>query len=256
MRLDEHMTAITVIGIPGIPEVIAGDDLTSLIMEAAGKASIDIEDGDILVVTQKVVSKAEGQVVKLEEIEASPLAIQLSEGHHRNPRHTEVILRESVRIVRMDRGVIISETRHGLVCANAGVDASNLPEDGTLALLPLDSDASAQRIRAGVKERLGKELAVIISDTFGRPWREGATDVAIGVSGMDPVRDYRGRDDAYGRPLRSTVIAIADELAAAAELVTGKIEKVPVALIRGYPYRKLDKGAGTLQRAPEHDLFR
>ena len=172
------------------------------------------------------------------------------------PRHTEVILRESVRIVRMDRGVIISETRHGFVCANAGVDASNLPEDQTLALLPLNPDDSAQQMHVGVKKRLGKEVAVIISDTFGRPWREGATDVAIGVAGMDAVKDYRGRDDAYGRPMRSTVIAIADELAAAAELVTGKVEGMPVALIKGYPYQKGRTGTRTLMRAPERDLFR
>ena len=148
------MSTINVIGIPGMQEVASGDDLASLIVEASKTASITIEDGDILVVTQKVVSKAEGRIVRLDEVEASPLAIQLSDGHHRDPRHTEVILRESVRIVRMDRGVIISETRHGFVCANAGVDASNLPGSDTVSLLPLDSDASARRIRASFRRTL------------------------------------------------------------------------------------------------------
>ena len=250
------MSTITVIGIPGMQEVASGDDLASLIVEASKTASITIEDGDILVVTQKVVSKAEGRIVRLDEVEASPLAIQLSDGHHRDPRHTEVILRESVRIVRMDRGVIISETRHGFVCANAGVDASNLPGSDTVSLLPLDSDASARRIRASIKARAGKEVAVIISDTFGRPWREGAINVAIGIAGIEPARDYRGQNDAYGRPMQSTVIVIADELASAADLVMGKVEGVPVSLIKGYSYRPADVGIKALIRAHEQDLFR
>ena len=164
---------IRVIGIPGMPEIEAGDDLASLIADAAERQDVPVEQGDVLVVTQKIVSKAEGRVVRVDEIDPSPLAIQLSEGHNRDPRHTEVILQESVRIVRMDRGNIISETRHGFNCANAGVDASNVPGEGTLALLPIDPDASAEGIRAYIKERLGKDVAVIISDTFGRPWREG-----------------------------------------------------------------------------------
>ena len=252
---------VRVIGISGMPEIKEGDDIAGLIWKAAEREDIAIEDRDILVVTQKILSKAEGRVVRLEDIQPSPAAIQLSQEHHRDPRHTEVILRETKRIVRMDKGNIISETRHGFNCANAGVDASNVPGESTLALLPLDPDASAERIREGIKERLGKDVAVIISDTFGRPWREGAVNVAIGVAGVDPLQDYRGRKDAYGQIMRTTVIAVADELAATAELVTGKVEGVPVALIKGYAYQSLDamgmrRGASALIRPPERDLFR
>ena len=255
------MPDIRLVGISGIPEIKAGDDLAALIVEATGVQNILIEQGDILVVTQKIVSKAEGRILRLEEIQPSPAAIQLSEGHQRDPRHTEVILRESVRIVRMDRGNIISETSHGFTCANAGVDASNVPGEDILALLPLDPDASAEEIRRGVKERIETEVAVIISDTFGRPWREGATNVAIGVAGMDPMQDYRDQMDAYGSPMRTTVIAVADELAGAAELVMGKVGGVPVALIKGYAYEAPDsldptRGAKALIRPPERDMFR
>ena len=252
---------IKVIGIVGMPEIKVGDDLGSLIVGAAEGQNIPIEQHDILVVTQKIVSKAEGRVVRLEDIEPSPIALQLSEGHNRDPRHTEVILRESKRIVRMDRGNIISETHHGFTCANAGVDASNVPGEDNVALLPVDPDTSAERIRTRIKERLGKDVAIIISDTFGRPWREGAVNMAIGVAGMDPLQDYRGEEDAYGQLMRTTVIAIADELAATAELVTGKVRSVPVALIKGYTYQLADtldlpKGATALIRPPERDMFR
>ena len=252
---------IRVVGIVGVPEIRAGDDLAGLVVEAAQRQNVPIEQNDILVVTQKIVSKAEGRIVRLEDIQPSPVALQLSEGHHKDPRHTEIILRESNRIVRMDRGNIICETRHGFNCANAGVDASNVPGEGTLALLPIDPDASAERIRQGVKERLGTEVAVIISDTFGRPWREGAINVAIGVAGASPIKDYRGKQDAYGQVMRTTVIAVADELASAAELVTGKVAGVPVALIKGYTCEPVDtlssvKGARLLIRPPEHDMFR
>ena len=252
---------IRVIGVTGMPEVQVGDDLARLILEAAAGQNISIDQNDILVVTQKVVSKAEGRVVRLEDIQPSRIAIQLSEDSHRDPRHAEVILRESKRIVRMDGGNIISETHHGFNCANAGVDASNVPGDGTVALLPIDPDASAERIRRKINDSLGVEVAVIISDTFGRPWREGATNVAIGVDGMNPMRDYRGEVDAYGQLLRTTVIAVADELAAAAELVTGKVSGVPVALIKGYHYDPEgtigpSKGARALIRPAERDMFR
>lgn len=252
---------IRVIGIAGIPEVAAGNDLASLIAEAAGGRNPIIEQKDILVITQKVVSKAEGRVIPLDGVQPSPAALQLSEGSHKDPRLMEVILRESVRIVRMDMGNIISETRHGFNCANAGVDASNLPGQGTVSLLPIDPDASAENIRRGILERMGVEVAVIISDTFGRPWREGAVNVAIGVSGMVPLKDYKGREDSHGRMMWSTVIAIADELAATAELVMGKVERVPVALIRGFKYDRddadvLPKGARALIRPQERDMFR
>ena len=252
---------IRVIGLEGIPEIKEGDDLAEIIAACLQRQRLSIEDKDILVVTQKIVSKAEGRIVRLGDVQPSEIAIQLSKGHNRDPRHTEIILRESVRIVRMDRGNIISETRHGLICANAGVDASNVPGDDTVALLPIDPDASAKSIRTGINERLGADVAVIISDTFGRPWREGAVNVAIGIAGIPPLADYRGKEDASGHTMRTTVIAVADEMAATAELVTGKVSKVPVALIKGLTYEPVDtsdlpEGAAALIRAPERDMFR
>ena len=178
---------VRVIGITGMPEFKDGDDLAGPMMDAAEAQGTPLEDGDILVVTQKIISKVEGKVVRISDIEASPLAISITEGHRRDPRHTEWVLRESKRVVRMDRGVIISETKHGFYCANAGIDASNIPGDDTLALLPDDSDASARRVRKAVNDRLGLTVAVIVSDTFGRPWRNAAVDIAIGVAGIDPV---------------------------------------------------------------------
>ena len=207
--------------------------------------------------TQKVISKVEGKVMSFEDVEPSQLAITITEGHRRDPRHTEMILREAVRIVRMDRGVIIAETKHGFYCANAGIDASNIPGNNTIALLPDDSDVSAQSIRAEVKSRLGVDVAVIVSDTFGRPWRNGAANVAIGVAGMDPLLDYVGDLDAYGNVLHTTQIAVADELAAAAELVTGKALGIPVTIIRGYPFETTDDvSIQRLLRTGERDLFR
>lgn len=252
---------IQVAGIAGIPEVATGDDLATMVLDAAQGQGLQLEDGDVLVVTQKIVSKAEGRVIRVDEVQPSQIALQLSEGHNRDPRHTEVILRESRRIVRMDRGNIIAETHHGFNCANAGVDASNVPGEDTLALLPVDPDASADKMRAAIKSRLGKDVAVIISDTFGRPWREGAVNVAIGVAGMSAMKDYRGLEDTNGQLMRTTVIAVADELAATAELVTGKLRQVPVALIRGFSYDAQDpadpkKGARALIRDPEKDMFR
>ena len=249
---------IRVLGIEGMPEIVPGDDLANAILEAAKRQGLAIEGGDVLVVTQKVVSKAEGRVVRLADVEPSSIALQLSRSFNRDPRHTEVILRESVRIVRMDRGNIISETSHGFICANAGVDASNVPGEDTIALLPVDPDASAEKIRGAVKDRLGADVAVIISDTFGRPWREGAVNVAIGIAGMDPMLDYRGKEDVDGHLMRSTVICVADELAATAELVTGKVRSVPVALVKGYTYEPpgAPSGSAALVRAPERDMFR
>jgi coenzyme F420-0:L-glutamate ligase/coenzyme F420-1:gamma-L-glutamate ligase len=250
------MTEVRVVGIRGIPEVNSGDNLAELIVRAARAQDLIFERGDILVVTQKIVSKAEGRIVRLEDIQPSEVALRLSQGYHRDPRHTEVILQESVRIVRMDRGSIISETRHGFNCANAGVDASNIPGASTLALLPLDPDASAQSIRSGIEDQFGEDIPVIISDTFGRPWREGAVNVAIGAAGINPLRDYRDQEDAYGQMMRTTVIAVADELAGAAELVTGKVDGVPVALIKGYSYEGSNTGAKALVRPADRDMFR
>ena len=248
---------VRVIGITGMPEFKDGDDLAGPMMDSAEAQGTPILDGDILIVTQKIISKVEGKVVRISDIEASPLAISITEGHRRDPRHTEWVLRESKRVVRMDRGVIISETKHGFYCANAGIDASNIPGDDTLALLPDDSDASARRMRKAVKDRLGITVAVIVSDTFGRPWRNAAADVAIGVAGIDPVHSYVGQRDSHGHELFTTEIAVADELAAAGELVSGKVDGVPVSIIRGYKYDCTeDASIQRLLRGSEKDLFR
>ena len=248
---------LSVIGIEGMPEARPGDDLAGQIIEAAQAQETPLATGDVLVVTQKIVSKAEGRVISIEGIEASPLAISITEGHRRDPRHTELILRESRRIVRMDRGVIISETYHGFNCANAGIDASNIPGDGTVALLPVDPDASARGIRNAITERTGAEVAVIISDTFGRPWRSAAVNVAIGVAGINPLLSYVGQEDSHGNMMYTTVINVADELAATAELVTGKVLGVPVAIIRGYSWEPMEDASNqALIRDPDKDLFR
>ncbi len=248
---------LSVIGIEGMPEAQSGDDLAGQIIEAAQSQGTPVATGDVLVVTQKIVSKAEGRVISIDGIEASPLAISITEGHRRDPRHTELILRESRRIVRMDRGVIISETYHGFNCANAGIDASNIPGDGTVALLPVDPDASARGIREAVRVRTGADVAVIISDTFGRPWRSAAVNVAIGVAGINPLLSYVGQEDSHGNMMYTTVINVADELAATAELVTGKVLGVPVAIVRGYSWETMENASNqALIRDPDKDLFR
>jgi coenzyme F420-0:L-glutamate ligase / coenzyme F420-1:gamma-L-glutamate ligase len=246
---------VTITGIEGIPEIQAGDDLAALIIEAVSRQGLSFQDGDVVTVTQKAVSKAEGRSVALEDVEPSALAIELATNWEKDARHIEVVLRESKRIVRMDHGVIICETRHGFVCANAGVDASNVP-GGRLMLLPLDPDASAAGIRAGIRAASGADVSVIISDTFGRPWRSGYTEVAIGVAGMQPILDYVGQVDTAGRELRATWICVADELASAAELVTGKLNQVPVALIRGYPAPRGEGSAREMVRQATSDMFR
>jgi len=213
-------------------------------------------DGDILVVTHKVVSKAEGRVVDLHRFEPSALATGFGNDSGRDPRLVEAILSETRRVVKMDRGVLIAETRHGLVCAQAGVDSSNVPGRDKVALLPADPDRSAALLRRSIQKRTGARIAVIISDTFGRPWREGLMNVAIGVDGMAPLVDYRGKCDPHGRRLTASVIAAADELAAAAELVMGKLDRVPAALIRGYKFPRRRGKASDLVRPAERDLFR
>ena len=210
----------------------------------------------MVVVTQKVVSKAEGRLVALADVTPSPQAQELAARLDKDPRLVELVLRESRRIVRAERGVLITETRHGFVCANAGVDASNVAGEGYVSLLPEDPDASAEGIRRRIKDLCGAEVAVIVSDTFGRPWREGHVNVAIGVAGMSPFADYVGQTDPYGYELRVTTIAVADELAAAAELVMGKLERVPAAIVRGYRYRPGPGRATDMVRPPERDLFR
>jgi coenzyme F420-0:L-glutamate ligase / coenzyme F420-1:gamma-L-glutamate ligase len=244
---------LEILPVEGIPEIRPGDDLPDLIARATGE---DLRAGDILVVTHKIVSKAEGRLVDLRAVEPSVLAKGFAARYGRDPRQIEVVLRESRRVVRMDRGLIIAETHHGFVCANAGVDASNVPGDDAVCLLPVDPDASAARLREALTARAGSDLAVIVSDSFGRPWREGITNVAIGVSGMEPLTDYRGQKDPYGYPLEASILAVADELAAAAELVMGKTEGIPAAIVRNYPYKPGRGRALDLLMAPERDLFR
>jgi coenzyme F420-0:L-glutamate ligase/coenzyme F420-1:gamma-L-glutamate ligase len=247
---------VQIIGVAGMPEVRPGDDLAALILEAVRGQGLDIEDGDVLVVTQKIVSKAEGRLVDLRTVEPSPQAQELAVRMGKDPRLVEVILRETRRIVRQEGGVIICETKHGFVCANAGVDTSNVG-GGVVSLLPEDPDRSAQRIRAAIQEKkAGISIAVIISDTFGRPWREGHTNVAIGLAGMSAVKDYVGQTDPHGYVLRVSTMAVADELAAAAELVMEKLSRVPVAIVRGFDYRAAEGSAQELIRPEERDLFR
>ncbi len=244
---------LRVLPVTGLPEVRPGDDLAALI---AGTVRNGLQDGDIVVVTHKVVSKAEGRLIDLGTVEPSAFAKAFASRYDKDPRQVEVVLRESKRIVRMDRGIIISETHHGFVCANAGVDASNVPGDDTVCLLPLDPDASAQRLRDALVAKSGKDLAVVVSDSFGRAWRQGITNIAIGVAGMQPLADYRGETDPYGNLLTASILAVADELAATAELVMGKTIGVPIAVIRNYPYEKGSGTAHDLLMPPERDLFR
>jgi len=246
---------IELIGVPGIPEVAEGDDVAALIARALSNAGLEVVDGDVLVVAQKIVSKAEGRIVKLDSVEASARAQEWASAYDKDARVVEVVLRESKRIVRMERGVLISETEHGFVCANAGVDTSNVAE-GTVTLLPQDPDASARQIRSELEAAFGVRIAVIVSDTFGRPWREGLVNVALGVSGIGPRIDYSGQKDSHGNALKVTVIAIADELASAAELVMKKSAGIPVAMIRGFDYEARQSSGGELIRAQELDLFR
>src|SRR5438093_6579591 len=251
-----NLPELRIIGLPGIPIVTPGTDLVALIQQAATAVSLPLQAGDILVVTQKVVSKAEGHLILLKDITPSPLAQSFAGQWGKDPRHVEVVLQQSRRIVKMDRGVLITETHHGFICANAGVDQSNIEGAEVVAVLPPDPDASARAIRQALRERLGFDVAVIISDTFGRPWRHGLVNIAIGLSGIEAIKDYTGQLDAQGYELRVTALAIADELAAAAELVMNKLDNVPVAVIRGYEYPRGEGSLAQLIRAAERDLFR
>jgi coenzyme F420-0:L-glutamate ligase/coenzyme F420-1:gamma-L-glutamate ligase len=247
--------AIEILPLPGLPEIRQGDDLSRRVVEAARQAQIAFASGDVLVIAQKIVSKAEGRLVDLSTIQPSSQASQLAAKLKKDPRLIEVILRESRRIVRSDP-VLIVETHHGFVCANAGVDQSNIPGDDVVSLLPRDPDRTARRLVAAFRKRTGKRIAVIISDTFGRPWRLGLTNVAIGAAGVPALLDLRGTRDLHGKPLHATILAVADELAAAAGLAMGKAAGIPAAIIRGYRYRpKLDPAANIIRPANE-DLFR
>tara|TARA_A100001037_G_C15144955_1_gene635849 strand:+ start:2063 stop:2824 length:762 start_codon:yes stop_codon:yes gene_type:complete len=248
---------IQIYGLEGMPEIEPGDNLGNMITRQLRQQGLEIKASDVIVVAQKVVSKAEGRIVDLNGVIPSELAYTLSKGHRRDPRHTELILRESKRIVRMERGVIISETHHGFKCANAGIDASNIPGAESVALLPEDPDCSARNIRATIKKDLSVDVGVIISDTFGRPWRTAATNVAIGVAGFNPIASYVGKFDDYGNKLHTSEINVADELSAAAELVTGKLDGIPVSIIRGYAIEEMENASlSMLIRDSDKDLFR
>ena len=247
------MSGIGIVPVTGLPELHDGDDLAALI---AGL--VELEDADVVVVAQKAISKIEGRVVRLDDYEPSEQARAIAVADPENetdPRRIEAILQEAARVVRVRPPLVICETRHGFVCASAGVDASNTPEPGTLVLLPLDPDASAVRLREALRTRTGRDVGVIVADSFGRPWRRGTTDVALGAAGIAVVREHIGERDPTGYELHATVIAVADEIAGAAQLVMGKLDRVPVAVVRGLDVR----GDGTAQQLviPEaEDLFR
>jgi coenzyme F420-0:L-glutamate ligase/coenzyme F420-1:gamma-L-glutamate ligase len=242
------VSELRIFGVGGLPELREGDDLAALIAER-----VVLEDGDVVVVAQKAISKIDGRVVRLADVEPSQQARELAGDE--DPRRIEVILRESARIVRTRPPLVIAATRHGFVCASAGVDASNAPERETVVLLPLDPDASAARLRDELGARTGRTVGVVVSDSFGRAWRQGTTDVAIGAAGIEVLRDLKGMRDATGYELHATVIALADELAGAAQLVMGKLDSVPVAVVRGADVLG-DGRASELVMPAERDLFR
>ncbi|MGE5597599.1 MAG: coenzyme F420-0:L-glutamate ligase [Hyphomicrobiales bacterium] len=250
------MAGLQIFGVPGLPEITAGIDLAPLIADAAAAAGTPLADGDIVVITSKIVSKAEGRSVALSEVEVSPFARQYAEKWEKDPAVIELVLREARRVVRQVGPVLITETRHGFVCANSGVDQSSSGGHGLALLLPEDPDASARRYRKGFAAR-GLDVGVIISDTFGRPWREGQTDIAIGIAGFQPVTSYIGQVDPHGHEFRVQALCTADEIAGAAELVKGNLSRVPVAVVRGLEWER-DESA-TMQsiiRDSERDLFR
>ncbi len=250
------MSALNVLGVAGLPEIVAGTDLAAAVVDAAAGAGTPLASGDVVVVTSKVVSKAEGRTVELADVEPSPFAVAWSQQWGKDAAVTELVLRESKRIVRQLGPVLITETHHGFVCANSGIDQSSSGAHGRVVLLPVDPDASARRIRAGLVER-GIDAAVIVSDTFGRAWREGQTDIAIGVAGMQPILSYIGQVDPHGHEFQVQALCVADELAGAAELVKGNLSRVPVAVIRGYPWVADDTATiAPVLRDQSRDLFR
>lgn len=250
------MSTIAIIPIPGVPQITPGDDLPAILLKAIDEAKVGLKDGDILVMCQKIVSKAEGAVIDLKTVTPSPFAEQIAQMWEKDPRMVEVVLTESSRIVRMKNGVVITESKHGWVCANSGVDASNTIADDVVILLPKDPDASARNIRLAIEQQRRISIGVIITDTFGRPWRDGLVEFALGVSGLDPLDDQRGEEDLQGRELHHTVVAVADELAAAAGLLMEKSAAMPAILIRGYQFKPADVGSESLKRPADTDLFR
>ena len=249
------MSAVSIYPVAGLPEIVKGASLPDLIGDALARLGMSLEEGDVVVITQKVVSKAEGRVVSLDRVHPSVRATEIGQRIGFDPRHVEVILSESVRIVREAPRVLITETRHGFICANGGVDRSNTGGKEMVVLLPENPDESARRLRARLQALSGVAVGVVISDSFGRPWREGQVNVAIGAAGVVAMRDYRGREDPDGYELQGTELAVVDELASAAELVMGKLDRLPVALVRGASLAG-DGRVQTLLRDPATDLFR
>ena len=249
------MTELSIHPLGGIPEIGPRDPLADLLRDALRRERLELQASDVVVVTQKIVSKAEGRLLSLREVEPSERAITLARQVQFDPRHVEVILRESVRLIRQAPRVLITETRQGLVCANSGVDRSNAGEAEQVVLLPEDPDRSAAELRSALAALTGVSVAVVISDSFGRPWREGQVNVAIGAAGITALRDYRGQTDPEGYELQGSVLAVADELASAAELVMGKLDRVPAAVIRGASFAG-EENARVLLRDPSTDLFR
>ncbi len=250
------MSSLQIFGIAGLPEIVDGTDLGLAIIGAAAATGAALTDGDVVVVTSKIVSKAEGRTVELDDVVPSPFAIEWSQRWDKDPAVTEIVLRESKRIVRQLGAILITETHHGFVCANSGVDQSSSGAHGRAVLLPLDPDASARRIRSSFVEA-GVDVAVIISDTFGRAWREGQTDIAIGVAGMQPILSYIGQVDPHGHEFKVQALCTADELAGAAELVKGNLSRIPVAVVRGHTWERDDTATiAPVLRDQSRDLFR
>ena len=248
--------SLTLTPIAGLPEIQPGEDLARLIADGARAAGVALRDGDVLAVAQKIVSKAEGRIVHLGDVQPGPRAIEMARAAGKDPRQLEVVLSETAKVVRWAHGVLISETHHGFVCANAGVDRSNAGAPDTVILLPVDPDASAERLRAAIKKREGATVGVVITDTFGRAWREGHVNVAIGIAGLPALKRYMGQFDPEGYELRVTEIAVADEVAAAAELVMGKLDRCPVAVVRGLVANEPAETARDYVRPADKDLFR
>jgi coenzyme F420-0:L-glutamate ligase/coenzyme F420-1:gamma-L-glutamate ligase len=247
--------SVRLLPVQGLPEICEGDNLAKLTVEAVRGQRIGLRHQDVLVVAQKIVSKAEGCIVHLSSVQPSERAMQLAAARNKDPRLVEVILQESRRIVR-DDPVLIVETHHGFVCANAGVDHSNVPGEDVVTLLPHDPDGSARKLAAEIRKLTKKRIAVVISDTFGRPWRLGLTNIAIGAAGVPVLRDLRGKRDRHGKSLQATILAVADELAAAAGVLMGKSEGIPAVVIRGYRYRPTNERATLIIRPAAEDLFR
>ncbi len=250
------MAGLNIFGVPGLPEITAGTDLVEAVITAADAAGTPLADGDVVVYTSKIVSKAEGRVVELDSVQVSPFAQQYADRWEKDARIVELVLNESRRVVRQVGPILITETRHGFICANSGVDQSSSGGHGLAVLLPLEPDASCRRFREGFRAR-GLNIAVIISDTFGRPWREAQTDIAIGIAGMHPVISYIGQVDPHGHEFRVQALCVADELAGAAELVKGNLSRVPVAVVRGHPWEVNEEASmQDIIRDSERDLFR